>query len=82
VLPIVAHRAAAVPETLGAAGLLLPQKHPALVAAAVNRVVEDEKLRAALIRAGRTRLEQLGLDRSRARFAAVLEEAVRDATPG
>jgi glycosyltransferase involved in cell wall biosynthesis len=81
-LPIVAYGAAAVPETLGAAGLLLPQKHPALVAAAVQRVVEDEKLRARLIGAGRSRLEELSLDRSRARFAAVLEDALRDATPG
>jgi glycosyltransferase involved in cell wall biosynthesis len=81
-LPIVAYGAAAIPETMGAAGVLLPAKGPALVATAVHRVVEDGALRRTLVEAGRVRLEELSLDRSRARFAAVVEQAARDALSG
>ena len=44
-LPVVAYAAAAVPETVGDAGVLLTRKRPALVAAAANRVVTDKVLR-------------------------------------
>jgi glycosyltransferase involved in cell wall biosynthesis len=82
-LPIVAYGASAVPETVGAAGVVLPAKGPALVAAAVHRVIDDGALRARLAEARRSRLEELSLSRSRARFAAVVEEAVsRDAAVG
>ena len=77
-LPIIAYGAAAIPETVEGAGLVLPDKTPALVAAAVRRVVEDGALRQALGEAGVVRLEELSLDRSRARFATVIEEAVSE----
>jgi glycosyltransferase involved in cell wall biosynthesis len=57
----VAYSAAAVPETLGDAGLLLNDKTPAVVASAVARVVADPALRAALIAAGRRRLARFSL---------------------
>ena len=47
-LPIVSYRSTAVPETVQQAGLILPDKEPARVAAAIHRVVEDERLRAEL----------------------------------
>jgi glycosyltransferase involved in cell wall biosynthesis len=75
-LPIVAYGAAAVPETVGGAGVVLPDKTPALVAAAVRRVLEDGALRQALSEVSEVRLEEVSLVRSRARFAAVIEEAV------
>lgn len=75
-VPIVAYGAAAVPETVGAAGVMLPDKRPALVAAAVQRVTEDGALRSALIDAGKARLEELSLPRSRARFEAVIRAAL------
>ena len=50
--PIVALRAAAVPETLGKAGLLLEDSNPETAAAAIDRVLRDEGLRAYL-KAGR-----------------------------
>jgi glycosyltransferase involved in cell wall biosynthesis len=81
-LPIVAFGAAAVPETVGAAGVVLPAKGPALVAAAVHRIVDDAAVRAALLEAGRARLAELSLERSRARFAAIVDEAVRGRIPG
>lgn len=71
-VPIVAYAAAAVPETLGAAGLALPTKAPLGVAAAVNRVLTDTRLRATLLDAGAARLAELSLERSRARLLAAL----------
>lgn len=56
-LPVVAYAAAAVPETLGGAGLLLDAKDPVLVAVAAQRVLHDEALRAVLAERGRERLE-------------------------
>jgi len=57
-LPIVAHAAAAVPETVGDAGILLPRKRPATVAAAVHRIIEDGPLRRALVARGARRVQQ------------------------
>jgi L-malate glycosyltransferase len=72
-LPVVAFAAAAVPETLGGAGLLLAEKHPSLVAAAVHRVTSDDRLREALVGAGRERLGRFSLERSRAALEGALE---------
>jgi glycosyltransferase involved in cell wall biosynthesis len=71
-LPIVAYSAAAVPETLGDGGLLLRDKRPATVAAAVARVVGDRAVAAGLIEQGTRRLDTFSLARTRARFADVL----------
>jgi glycosyltransferase involved in cell wall biosynthesis len=58
-LPIVAFGEAAVPETIGGAGLLLPSKaSPGFVAAAAARVVGDQPLRDRLVAAGRDRLRE------------------------
>ncbi|MHB8219936.1 MAG: glycosyltransferase family 4 protein [Acidimicrobiales bacterium] len=54
-LPVVALGAAAVPETVGDAGLLVGTAEPALVAAAVHRVLSDDRLRRGLVDAGRRR---------------------------
>jgi L-malate glycosyltransferase len=71
-LPIVALAAAAVPETLGHAGLLLPGKDPGLVAAAVHRVISDLAVRAGLVEHGQARLDHFTLERSRAAFRDAL----------
>ncbi|MCZ7527383.1 MAG: glycosyltransferase [Acidimicrobiia bacterium] len=71
-VPIVAYAAAAVPETLARAGILLASKAPARVAAAVARVVADRALRASLAEAGAARLEDFSLARSRARLVEAL----------
>lgn len=72
-LPVVAHAAAAVPETLGAAGVLLPSKEPAVVAAAVDRVLSDQAVWWSLVNAGRKRLQDFSLERTRARWLEVLD---------
>lgn len=53
--PILAHTAAAAPETLGDAGLSLDAGDPALWAAAIARLQTDAGLRAELSRRGRER---------------------------
>lgn len=55
-LPIVAHAAGAIPETLGDAGILLEDKGPDAVAAALERAIRDRERRADLIGKGRRRL--------------------------
>jgi glycosyltransferase involved in cell wall biosynthesis len=75
-LPIVAYGAAAVPETLGDAGLLLDAKDPCTIAAAVDRVVSDAALRQHLVAAGHARLADFDVDRSRTKFLAAVEPVV------
>lgn len=70
-LPVVAHAAAAIPDTLGDAGILLEDKRPETVAAALERAVRDRELRADLVARGRRRLQEF----SRERVAARLREA-------
>ena len=48
-VPIVAYGCCAVPDTLGKGGVLLDSKEPEIAAAAANRVITDEKLRAAIL---------------------------------
>lgn len=75
-LPVVAYAAAAVPETVGSAGLVLPTKEPLRFAAAVARVVEDEALRKRLTAAGQRRASDFSLERSRQRMIEVIGQAV------
>ncbi|HLI15909.1 MAG TPA: glycosyltransferase [Acidimicrobiales bacterium] len=75
-LPVVAFAAAAVPGTLGDAGVLLERKDPAHVAAAARRVLTDPGLRAALVQRGRARAALFSRDRAEAAFAAAIAEAV------
>jgi glycosyltransferase involved in cell wall biosynthesis len=72
-VPIVAYDAAAVPETLGDAGILLPRKDAATVAAAVDRVLRDDALRARLVAAGTQRLADFDLTRTAPAFVAAVE---------
>ena len=56
--PIVARAFGAVPETMGAAGLLLPpDEGTALAAEAITEMVGNESLRDTVVRAGRDRLD-------------------------
>ncbi len=72
-VPVVALEAAAVPETLGGAGLLVKSADAGTIAAAVHSVVDDRTLRERLVRAGRVRAAQLSLENSRAAMRLVLE---------
>ncbi len=74
-LPIVSYRSTAVPETVQQAGLILPDKEPARVAAAVHRVVEDGRLRDELAAAAADRVDWFALARVQDGFVAALEAA-------
>ncbi len=75
-LPIVAYGETAVPETVGDAGLVLADKSPIRVAAAIDRVVSDAALRRALAEAATERVQTFALDRSRSVMADAIRRAV------
>jgi L-malate glycosyltransferase len=75
-VPIVAYGVTAVPETVADAGLVLPDKSPVAFAAAVGRVLRDERLRAVLAAAGRQRAAGFDLAASTDRFVALVRQAV------
>ena len=58
-LPVIALGAAAVPYTLGEAGIVLKDSRPAAVAELVDLVVRDAALRAKLVAAGRRELANI-----------------------
>jgi glycosyltransferase involved in cell wall biosynthesis len=70
--PIVAARAAAVPEVVPQGLLVRPDDEEAL-AAGIERIYRDEGLRRELIRAGRSRVEQFDAPRVAARFLAEMQ---------
>lgn len=55
-LPVLAYAAAAIPDTLGDAGILLPDKNLEVAAAMVDRLLDDRELRTAVIARQRRRL--------------------------
>lgn len=75
-LPIVAFGTAAVPDTLGGAGLILADKEPASVAAAIDLVLRDEALQRSMARAADERVRSLALPSTRAEITAVMSEAL------
>ena len=75
-VPIVAYGVTAVPETVGGAGLVLPDKSAVPFAAAVGRVLHDETLRELLRAAGRERAASFDLSASTRRFVSLIEAAV------
>jgi glycosyltransferase involved in cell wall biosynthesis len=74
-VPIVAYTNTAVPETVATAGLVLPDKEPARVAAAIHRVATDPGLRATLAQAASERVAWFSLPRTQEGFATALEAA-------
>jgi glycosyltransferase involved in cell wall biosynthesis len=74
-VPIVAFGAAAIPETLGDAGLVLDAKDPFTFATAVRHVVGDSAVRAQLETAGVQRAQTFELSRVAPRFVAAVTSA-------
>jgi glycosyltransferase involved in cell wall biosynthesis len=72
-LPIVAYASSAIPETLGGAGLLLPEKPPSLVAEAVIEALDNPALGPGLAAARAERLERFGRPRLEADLRAFVE---------
>ena len=74
--PVIAYDAAAVGETVGGGGVVLDDKSPARVAAAVHRVLSDDAVRDGVVAAGRTRLEAFSLEQARATWRQAIEKLV------
>jgi glycosyltransferase involved in cell wall biosynthesis len=74
-LPVVARAAAAVPATLGDAGLLIEGDDPLLMAAAIARLLRDEPLRRHLSAAGQLRMARFGSDSIKLGLTAALSRA-------
>ncbi len=79
-VPIVAYSAAAVPETLGDAGLLLDAKDAYTIATAVHRVATDTELQSQLIDAGVDRLHEFDISKSRRKLLDAVETVVGPAS--
>ncbi len=73
--PIIAVDVGAVTETLGGAGLLLPNADPRLVAEAIRLVLTDNALREQLSSAARTRAKAFAYDEVGARLRETLTRA-------
>jgi glycosyltransferase involved in cell wall biosynthesis len=72
-LPVIAYGAGAVPDTLGDGGVLVSDKSPAALAAAMWRGASDETARERLSAAGRSRVKRFHLDRTRVEMARFIE---------
>ncbi len=75
-VPIVAYGVTAVPETVGGAGLGLPDRSAVPLAAAVGRVLRDARLHDVLAATGRARAASFDLDASTRRFVTLVQQAV------
>jgi len=71
-VPVVAHAAAAVPETMGGAGLLVHAWDPARVAELVHLVLTEKDLSARIIAAQRRNLGRFSEAEARVRLAAIV----------
>lgn len=70
-VPVIGYGAGAIPETIGGGGVVLPEKRPGIVAAAVGRIIRDEALRTALVEGGRAQLRSFAPDVVAARLLEV-----------
>ena len=71
-VPVIAYDAAAVPETLGGAGILLRERNPFLVAETAYLLEQDPSLREAVLTAQRQRLADFAYEKVAARLLAVV----------
>jgi hypothetical protein len=67
---------------VGDGAVLLDDKHPTVVASAVDRVLSDAAVRTALVAGGRRRLEVFSLAASTARLRDVVGKILADAGHG
>jgi len=75
-VPVVALGAAAVPEAVGGAGIVVGRPDAALGASAVHRVLDDAGLRRMLVEQGRLRAAEHSLEGSGRCTVAAIAEAV------
>jgi L-malate glycosyltransferase len=71
-LPVVAFRQGALPEVLGAGGVLVDSKDPYVLSSTIDHVVRDTSLRARLTDLAAQRMVELDLDTAAERFVTLL----------
>jgi len=71
-VPVLAYAAAAVPETMGCAGVLIPVWEVPRVAELMHTALTDQEARAALVRGQRDSLPRFSTDEARRRLAAIV----------
>ena len=81
-LPVIAFASSAVTGTVGDGGLMLSSKSPDLIAAAVQRVREDNALRDRLVAAGHRRAAAFDLQLSRIAWADLVATFTDSVTTG
>lgn len=81
-LPIVAYDSSAIKETLGDSGLVIGSNDPVTTAVAMNEIITNSTLRDLLKNEMAKRLDQLGLEKSRAKLLSALSELEPSLTQG
>jgi glycosyltransferase involved in cell wall biosynthesis len=71
-LPVVAYSAAAVPETLGSAGILLDSKEPDLWCAVIEELRHNESFRADIVAGQCRRLSEMRIENAEARLLEIV----------
>lgn len=71
-LPVVAYAAAAVPETLGSAGILLESKEPALWCAVIEELRSNPSFRADVLARQAVRLSEMGSQNTETRLLEII----------
>ena len=72
-VPIAAYGCCAVPDTLGNGGLLLDSKEPEVAAAAANRLITDQALRAAILEGQKEMLQKYAYETVKSRVLDLLK---------
>ncbi len=79
---VVAYEAAAVPETLGGAGVLVNTKDPASIAELVNVLLQDDGLKQSILSKQYERARSCTLDTAKMRLLSVIQALKNGAIPG
>jgi glycosyltransferase involved in cell wall biosynthesis len=75
-VPVIAYAAAAVPETLGEAGVLVTRKEHGLIAELAHLLISDKELRKRVVRRQRRRLADFQPEPIVERFRSIIEEVL------
>ena len=75
-VPVLAYHAAAVPYTLGGAGLVFSDKDPAQVASLIDQVIHDKALREAVLDSQKRRLEDFSYEQVAAQARMLFRKIV------
>jgi glycosyltransferase involved in cell wall biosynthesis len=79
-VPIIAYAGAAIPDTLGGAGVLLQEKNPLITAGVINKVITDARLRDKIISEQKKRVENFYYKNTSELFRHYLTEFMKGDT--